>query len=200
MKNLTKTKSLVVEDISLLLPPDTATGSEYSALIYPTGGGPLLTRAVITPDESQTITNKTITGSTGTFTSAGIDNLTGILTLNSNTTLRTNGSITTTDATPSTLYTIPTTTDTILFLTVKTIGVKADGDSGIYTLSSRAKNLSGVVTLGTPFNQWDDIESGLTNTSIGVSVSGTDILVRVTGLAATTIKWRGTAEVITLDI
>ena len=101
-------------------------------------------------------------------------------------------SVTTTDATPATIITIPVTGT--LAITAKVTARSSTGVSGSYEVKASAKNVSGTVTLIgqvavatlTDQDAW----------SVSAAVSGTDLLIRVTGEAATTIAWDATWSLI----
>ncbi len=94
-------------------------------------------------------------------------------------------------ATTVTIYTFATSTDELYFHTVNLVAATSAGDTAVFTSQVKAKNAAGVVTIGTPFNNWEDIDAAIATASISFSVSGTNILLRATGVAATTIEWSG---------
>ena len=108
------------------------------------------------------------------------------------------GTLDTTDATLTTIQTIPIASleKWVFRVTVKCIktagaGVGAIGDTNAYVRTFKASNAGGAVTLGTVQNTFTDeafIVGGIT-----VSVSGTNILVRVTGAVNDDISWTSKA-------
>nr|QBK86418.1 MAG: hypothetical protein LCMAC102_02130 [Marseillevirus LCMAC102] len=110
----------------------------------------------------------------------------------------TDNTVQTTDATVTTLATIATTTDRSTLIDVK-VSARNTGASEAagYFLKSVFRNNTGTVTqVGT-----DDLLSFEDNTAWAVttSISGTNILVRVTGVAATTINWKSQHTTILSD-
>lgn len=106
--------------------------------------------------------------------------------------------VNTTDATVTTLATVPVASNTVMYLTVVVIGRRTGGssgspqDSGIYRRTVRLKNASGTLTL---FNLQSDYTSEDTaGFNATITVSGTNALVRVTGAANTNITWMATLE------
>lgn len=103
----------------------------------------------------------------------------------------------TTDTTPTTLFTIATTTDRAYLFTAKVASSSTTtlaGLTAVYKKSVRVKNVSGVITIGTPFDDLVDCDPELVTTSIDFTSSGTDILLRVTGESAILLTWRGTVD------
>jgi len=99
----------------------------------------------------------------------------------------------TTDATPTTIATISTATDKAYGLTVTIIGIKSDGsDIAHYIRYASYKNDGGTLT---EVDETDEhtVEDDA-NWDVSMEASGTDILVKVTGVAATTIQWQATVE------
>lgn len=102
--------------------------------------------------------------------------------------------ITTSDATPSTLKTIAIPTDTVLLIEAyitcrKTAGsgVGVIGDGNGYVINVKAKNVGGVITIGF-------IQNSFTSEDISVLdctfiVSGTNILLQVTGAINDNVTW-----------
>jgi len=100
-----------------------------------------------------------------------------------------NASVTTTDATATTIYTLATTTARMYRLFVNVSANRNDGSAVMATSwSFVVKNVGGTVTelqdavIGTGF----DDSAGV---SISGAVSGTDYLIQVTGIAAQTWNW-----------
>jgi hypothetical protein len=103
------------------------------------------------------------------------------------------GAVNTTDATVTTVGTIPTTSNTTLLVDCNIVGRRTGGSSGSagdgagYLVRAVAKNVAGVVTIigqattviGESQAAWDAV----------AAVSGTDIVLRVTGAANNNISW-----------
>lgn len=97
-------------------------------------------------------------------------------------------SITTVGATTADLFTIPMPANSSSFFSVETIGMT--GANAVALQSSvRAKNIIGTVTIGTPFNVQSNADVALTTTAHTWVVSGTNVIYRVTGVAAQTITF-----------
>lgn len=111
-------------------------------------------------------------------------------------------SVTTTDATVTTIFTHSTASGTNFLFGIEVVGIRTDvaGNGGGYKEDFFAKNVGGTVTV-TVLDQvstgdiarWDHEDDAAWN--VTVVVSGTNILIRVTGVAAQTINWtyRGSA-------
>lgn len=107
----------------------------------------------------------------------------------------------TVDATLTTLATIPTTAgahgSAIAIRVFIALGNITSGNTtGMYDFYVKAKNIGGVLTISSPIQSGSTLDTGLTTTSVAVNASGTNILIQVTGVAATTIYWLGSIEVL----
>lgn len=96
---------------------------------------------------------------------------------------------TTTDATPTILNTVTTTSNRSSCFNVKVVAMSAAGDSAVFTATIKAKNNSGTLTIGPPINNLSDKDTSLLPAGITYTVSSQDFNVVGTGVAATTIKW-----------
>ena len=67
---------------------------------------------------------------------------------------------------------------------------------GIWKRTLTVTKTSGTVTIQEENADVDKQSSGLSSNSISFSVSGGDILVRVTGIAATTINWVSAYDIV----
>jgi len=106
------------------------------------------------------------------------------------------GSVSTTDATTTTMITVTTATDTAYHVVAQGIGVNTDDYSevGSYYRVATFKNDGGTLSqVGstTEVHAQEDVAGW----NVGLSTSGTNIRVRVTGAAATNINWTGTLSV-----
>lgn len=111
-------------------------------------------------------------------------------TTNLGTRYRIPATITTTDATLTTIETIATATDTSYTLTSRITAVTSTGVMvGSYTIDWAVENDGGVVTLRTGPNYQQNYTAGGIG-GITLSISGTNMLVRGTGAAATNIRWQ----------
>ncbi len=131
----------------------------------------------------------------GTQTIAGLKTFTGaVFSWNDRERLYTTGNALTAGAVTADVYTIATTSNTAYLYMFDIIGATPAGVTTVWSSSVRAKNVAGVLTIGTEFNSWDDSEAALATSSVVFVVSGTNILIRVTGVAAQVITWRGSVR------
>lgn len=99
--------------------------------------------------------------------------------------------VTTTDATKTTLVTIPTANDTEILLEINVSGIKSDGAKTIGTkLLASFKNDGGSLARQGSFDTRAIDEITDTDHIAATEVSSTNILITVTGKAAETIKWK----------
>lgn len=94
------------------------------------------------------------------------------------------------DATPTAALTLATAMNRIYLVTAQVVASNA-GNAAVFQLSIMVKNIGGTVVASPPFNDYSAVDAPLTGTAVGLGVSGNNITVTVTGLAATTINWRG---------
>lgn len=111
-----------------------------------------------------------------------------------------NSRVTTTDATITTLYTLPTISNHMYVLNVSVMGISETGDTTHVRLTNKVKNINGTVTKSADYDRWDSDDAGMSSSNVDVVISGTSILVRVTGIAATTIKWTGEVRRLSLSM
>jgi hypothetical protein len=138
---------------------------------------------LISSDYRSVITNPYILG----FRYAGsvISGSNGILGTN------VTGTLQTTNATQSTLASYTTSTnDTVYAFTAEVTGIVSGGDSASYEIKGTFKRVSGTVTQIGPTLVTVSNEENVAWGGCTFDISGTDIRVRVTGLAATTINWK----------
>lgn len=124
----------------------------------------------------------------GTVTLNRITNSTGI------SAIQFSGSLTTNNATPTTLFTIATASNTGYGITFNVICTYANGganESALFALSVRAKNSGGSVTIIDTYDTSFNADASLAAVSVAANASGTNILLRVTGLGATNLTWGG---------
>jgi len=101
------------------------------------------------------------------------------------------GSVQTTDVTQKTLATFTTTTnDTVYSFRAEVTGINAGADGASYEIKGTFKRIGGsVIQIGSTLvvvSNKDNITWG----GVTFDISGSNIRVRVTGLAATTINWQ----------
>lgn len=110
---------------------------------------------------------------------------------------RTTGSTTTTNATPTTIATIATTTNSTQLIEVYIKAYQTSATNyGVWKRTLGITNVSGTPTIQSTNSDVTKTSSGLKANSITFSVSGSNILVQVTGIAATTINWNSAYEII----
>ena len=97
------------------------------------------------------------------------------------------GLVTTTDATATTIFTFATKTDAAYIFTAEIVGRSTGGAVGAYKRTFYAKNIGAALTLGAA--QDDFTFEDTAAWAVSFATSGTDILFKVTGAAATTIDW-----------
>lgn len=99
----------------------------------------------------------------------------------------------TNDATTTTIHTFATTTGRAYYMTA-VLAAGATTDAAVFKQSVMIKNIAGTVTISTAFDSYAVADASLSTASIAWSVSGTDALLRVTGVAATNITWNGNID------
>lgn len=105
----------------------------------------------------------------------------------------------TTDATLTTIKTIPLTSSNIYQIEANVLGIKDDGVTAITSklIGTFVRSSAGTVTQIGDTNELTN--TTFTSASAVFSISGANILVRVTGQAATTISWGATTIVTNLQ-
>lgn len=106
--------------------------------------------------------------------------------------------VTTSNAAATTLFTVPlnTSENFAALIDVKIIAGTTTGATAAFQMMWKAKNISGTVTVGATFaSKSVDIDALIGTVDAAVSPSGTDVLVTVTGILATTIQWGGHCSV-----
>ena len=124
-------------------------------------------------------------------TGAGVSINGGTAIFNDTTQIFTEETVTTTDATPTTLYSMATTSNTAYSISVEILAATAAGDTAAFKRSIKVKNVSGTVTAGLEYDSFNNTDTALNTASVSISVVGTNILVIVTGIALTSVKWGG---------
>ena len=110
--------------------------------------------------------------------------------------------VTTTDATPTTALTIAVPTNTAIQCTVRGVfGKTSHVDSGSGTVSFGALNNGGTLALsGAVYNDALEASGTLTTAVIEADSSGSNLLIIVTGVLATTIRWYVVANVVSVSL
>lgn len=188
-----------------------ATVTNVGTLTFPTS-----TTTIVGGDTVDTLTNKTINSTTNTVAANILYNgatwniplggsapsaeqvLTfsgGVLQFTNANANATAGTAITTTATPTTTTTIPIPLNDVLILDTNASAIRTDGggtESFGYQLISTFKNVAGVVTETAPGGSAQLIfnEAGSATWNVTYVISGSNVLVTVTGEAAKTISWK----------
>lgn len=108
--------------------------------------------------------------------------------------------ISTNNNTPTTLYTLPTSstatpgqksTNYVIEITVsygEASGL-TENNSGFISMIVKARNTSGTLTIGTPLMLINSSDTALSTCAVNVSNSGTNVIITVTGIVGMTINW-----------
>lgn len=131
-------------------------------------------------------TNATITAGTG----ISVTNGAGSITIAS-TSGFTPASVSTSDATVTTIATIATSSNEFGVIEVTLVGHRTTSDGHGITGKKivRYRNIAGTITVGSITSLLTDELTGLTTATWTITSSGSNILIRVTGEAATNIDW-----------
>jgi len=126
---------------------------------------------------------------------AGINQTAAFLSLNSMTITRNDGYVQTIDDTPgSSIYIIPTTTNSVCLIRAEVIATTSAGDVALFRISSRVKNIADILTVDAiAIDTWSDIDAPLAGVNADIVAAGTNIVVEVLGLIGLTIDWRAVA-------
>ncbi len=101
-----------------------------------------------------------------------------------------NGSVSTADATITTIYTLATVTDQDYLLEASLVGAQDDGTNEYYAKTFFAvSNVAGTVTEDAETDDFEQDNSAGTAADISGVVSGTNYLIQVTGLVAENWNW-----------
>lgn len=114
------------------------------------------------------------------------------------------GTVTTTNNTTTTILTIATASNTTYLFRAhynnrKTAGagIGTVGDSDAYIRTFKVKNVSGTVTIGTINSTFTDEDIATNN--VTQTVSGTNVLIQVTGSTSNTIDWVCITQIIKIS-
>lgn len=98
--------------------------------------------------------------------------------------------VTTADATITTILTIPTTADSTNYIEARVVGRNTtDNTSAGFRYDRTVENTGGVLTIIIGESNLDFNED-IGDMTLSITTSGTDILIRVTGAAAKTVNWK----------
>lgn len=132
-------------------------------------------------------------------TSEGDVAINGVITMNGTRRLQSGYTVQSINTTPTTVATIAIGNNAAYYFTTSALCTTSAGDTGAFKSNVKVKNVGGVVTLGTPHNNWDDVDAAISDASIIYSVSGTNLLVQVVG-TSTPITWNCNIDTITITI
>lgn len=106
--------------------------------------------------------------------------------------------VTTTNATPTVIATIPTTNDITYTITTSVAAANSsDGTSnGAFFIRLKVKNIGGTVTVSAPVSYSTTIDAALVGIAVAHSASGSNINIVATGLGGTTVKWFSNSRVV----
>lgn len=195
-----------------------ATVTNVGTLTFPTSTTTIVGRDTTDTLTNKTITNSTMNSSTNTVGANNLYNgsswtvaLTGatapvgsVLTVTSagnaqfsTTAVPTTGSGTTTDGTtPLTLSTIAIPTNSVVYLRTEIVGKRTDTNTTGYAMSqvfgATYENVTGTVTQAGGAGMYSSQTYSDTNTAaltVVYTISGTNILVQITGLTGITFAW-----------
>lgn len=104
------------------------------------------------------------------------------------------GTVTTTDATPTTIITLPLPPSSASVVEARIVGYTANSAiGGLFSFVAR-RNGGGAVVVGLP-DYMKDVPLALPGATFDSIASGNNALLTVTGVAATTIHWKAHAEI-----
>jgi len=103
----------------------------------------------------------------------------------------------TVNATPTALFTFPTVSNSLYSVDIL-VGLcrPATSATGHFKLNFKVKNVAGTVTVSSVLQKASALDAGLGTTNVVPAASGTNFVINVIGVAATTIKWIGTYQII----
>lgn len=99
------------------------------------------------------------------------------------------GNVQSTNATPTTVITFATASDTNYTFTVSASWGRATGLTGSQTYMFKVKNVGGTLTVSSITDNAQIRDTGMGATTTSPTSSGTNVLIQVTGIAAVNINW-----------
>lgn len=109
------------------------------------------------------------------------------------------GTLTTSDATPTTIYAIPAISDGVVLVEARIVGVTDPlADDAVYVARARVSFTAGTPTVNDATFDYTSESNPIWNAEI--VVVGPSAVIRVTGAAATTIRWKSITTLTTLEI
>lgn len=162
---------------------------------------------------ASTVTTSTITTASGDLTInpvGDVNFLTNALLFSSTTVAGGSASIyhanvQTTNAAATTIFSLVTAsggsngTTYTLEATISLGDVTGGANTGSYRFLFKTKNIGGTITTSSIVSNVSILDGGLSATAVSTSTSGANVLVQVTGIAATTINWNGTFTITAQD-
>lgn len=129
----------------------------------------------------------------------GIDSVGNVVTGTTGSSSRVTGTLETTGATQTTLSTINTLTSSSTHVIEAFITAKGSANIqyGSWKRTLVVNYFGGVVTIPHENADLDYQTTGFTTSPIGFSVSGTNVLIQVTGITSTNIQWNSTYDIVT---
>lgn len=98
------------------------------------------------------------------------------------------------NATPSIILTFAPAAGSVYLITMNAVAANAAGDAGVFMCSVKVKRVGFTVTLSAPFDNWSNIDAALAGTTVAFVVSGIDLTLVATGVAAQTLNWGGVVK------
>ncbi len=102
--------------------------------------------------------------------------------------------VTTTDATPTDLHSVVVLPDRVYIFTARVVCASTP-DAAVFRQSVMVKTPGAVITVSAAFDDWSVIDPALAGISISFSTSGINVVLGVTGIAATTINWTSVIDI-----
>lgn len=159
-------------------------------------GSTIIASSTITSPPAQ---NLSINSSTGVidFNGATLTNVAGITSNPNRYEVIASAPVTTINATPTTLYVIPTITNAAYTLssTIACVDNTDNTSTAGLIVSAKGKNIGGVITVSATMELNTAIDAPLTGIQVVHTASGSNIAVTVTGLVGHNLKWFGATNV-----
>lgn len=107
------------------------------------------------------------------------------------------GSSQTVGAVTSDLITLSVANNSAAFIKAYVIGTDSVAlGTAVYERTIRVKNVAGVVTTSIVQSDWTNEDTGMSAANAAFVVSGTNLILRVTGVAAKTINWKASFQIV----
>jgi hypothetical protein len=170
----------------------------WNTYTYITNGTGLDTLVYQVNDSTFRIKSIRVVGANGLSTSSSIDNQSILYTTKVAAYWKLSGdSVSTTNATPTTIATFNIASNTSGIMCVDMTGTKSDGSGGITGRKMvRFKKPSGTLTLGTVTSILpDEVDAAVSGATWTITTASNDVIIQVTGVAATNINWRSATTI-----